>query len=84
MVGTIWAVIPTIIAIVLALITKQVYISLFLGILVGAFFLAKGSLFVAFEKLIECIGGQMAGDHAYILLFTLWLGILVILIRCGS
>ena len=34
--GTFWAFAPAIIAIVLALLTKQVYISLFLGIFVGA------------------------------------------------
>ena len=42
MYGTIWALLPPVIAIVLALITKEVYSSLFLGILVGGL-LAAGA-----------------------------------------
>ena len=38
LVGTAWALVPPVVAIVLALITKEVYSSLFLGILVGALF----------------------------------------------
>ncbi|MFR1296151.1 MAG: hypothetical protein ACLSBH_12385 [Coprobacillus cateniformis] len=34
-IGTFWALIPAIIAIVIALKTKEVYISLFIGIFVG-------------------------------------------------
>ena len=36
--GTFWALVPPIVAIVLALITKEVYISLLIGILAGALF----------------------------------------------
>ena len=39
-VGTFWALVPPIVAIVLALITKETYTSLFVGILVGALLLA--------------------------------------------
>ena len=39
-VGTFWALVPPIVAIVLALITKEAYSSLFVGILVGAVLLA--------------------------------------------
>ena len=35
-VNTAWALLPAIVAIVLALVTKEVYISLFVGILMGA------------------------------------------------
>ena len=38
MYATFWALIPPVVAIVLALITKEVYSSLFLGILVGGLF----------------------------------------------
>ena len=41
--GTFWAFMPAIIAIVLALVTKQVYVSLFLGIFVGAMMYAGGN-----------------------------------------
>ena len=40
-VGTFWALVPPIVAIVLALITKETYSSLFVGILVGALLLAQ-------------------------------------------
>ena len=38
--NTFWALVPPIVAIVLALITKEVYSSLFIGILIGALFLS--------------------------------------------
>ena len=36
---TIWALVPAVIAIALALLTKEVYVSLFIGIISGALFL---------------------------------------------
>ncbi len=41
--ATFWALVPPIVAILLALITKEVYSSLFIGIVVGAFFYAGPS-----------------------------------------
>lgn len=41
--ATVWALVPPVVAIVLALITKEVYSSLFLGILVGAVFYSEFS-----------------------------------------
>ena len=38
MYGTFWALIPPVVAIVLALITKEVYSSLFIGIVIGGLF----------------------------------------------
>ena len=43
--GTIWALLPAVIAIGLALITKEVYSSLFLGILSGALLYSNFSYF---------------------------------------
>ena len=40
MYGTFWALVPPLLAIILALITKETYTSLFIGILVGALFVA--------------------------------------------
>ena len=45
MYGTFWALVPPIVAIVLALITKETYSSLFVGIVVGALFVG-GAEFV--------------------------------------
>lgn len=41
--GTFWALVPPIVAIVLALITKEVYSSLFLGVVMGGLFISQGS-----------------------------------------
>ena len=41
--GTFWALIPAIVAIVLALCTKEVYSSLFIGIIIGGIFFAIDS-----------------------------------------
>ena len=40
MIGTFWALVPAIVAIALALITKEVYSSLFIGIVIGGIFYA--------------------------------------------
>ena len=42
-VGTWWSLVPPIVAIVLALVTKETFSSLFVGIFVGAFLLALQS-----------------------------------------
>ncbi len=77
-VGTIWAFVPAVLAIVLALVTKQVYLSLFAGIFVGAMFLADGNpiyaLGILFDKMATSVGGNMG-----ILVFLVMLGVLVIL-----
>lgn len=41
--GSFWALVPPIVAIALALITKEVYSSLFAGVVIGAFFICQGS-----------------------------------------
>lgn len=40
MIGTFWSLVPALVAIALALITKEVYSSLFIGITIGGFFYA--------------------------------------------
>lgn len=82
--GTFWAFVPAIIAIVLALITKQVYVSLFIGIFVGAMFIADGNPLVAFSRLFESMAEELGGG-AWILVFLVMLGIMVILMtRAGG
>ena len=39
--GTFWALVPPLVAIALALITKEVYSSLFIGIVIGGIFLFR-------------------------------------------
>lgn len=78
--GTIWAFLPAVIAIVLALVTKQVYISLFFGIFVGAMMYAGGNplkaLFTLFQVMSEKVGGNTP-----IIVFLVILGILVVLMQ---
>ena len=78
--GTFWAFMPAIIAIVLALLTKQVYISLFFGIFVGALMYAAGdpikALFTLYQVMSEKVGGNTP-----IIVFLVVLGILVVLLQ---
>ncbi len=80
MVGSIWAFMPAIIAILLALITKQVYVSLFLGVFVGAMMYAGGNpleaMFTLYQVMSEKVGG-----NAPIIVFLVILGILVVLMQ---
>lgn len=83
MYATFWALVPPIVAIALALITKEVYSSLFIGILVGALFYSGFS----FEGTIVHIfqGGLIAQlSDAYnvgILIFLVILGAMVCLMN---
>ena len=84
-VGTIWALLPPIIAIGLALITKEVFSSLFIGILSGAilandFNPVKSVDTVINTGLIDAVSGT-----AGIFLFLIELGVLVCLVnRAGG
>ena len=81
--GTFWALVPALITIIIALITKQVYISLFIGIFTGAMLFAHGNPLTAFENLFEVMAKTLSGDggsHGAILIFILMLGVLVALI----
>lgn len=78
MVGTFWAFVPAIVAIVLALVTKQVYLSLFAGIFLGAMFLAGGNPILAFGNILSEMSSKVGGNFG-ILVFLVMLGILVIL-----
>ena len=78
--GTFWAFMPAIIAIVMALVTKQVYVSLFLGIFVGSLMYAGGNpieaLFTLYQVMSEKVGGNTP-----IIVFLVVLGILVVLMQ---
>lgn len=84
--GTIFALLPALIAIILALITKQVYVSLFLGLLFGALCLTGGNPVTALETVVKCLAENIFGDyeHAYIIMFATMLGILVVLITISG
>ena len=80
-VATFWSLVPPIIAIALALITKEVYSSLFLGIVVGSIFACNGSVTTAVDHVVS--NGLIAAisDTAGIFLFLVILGVIVALIN---
>ena len=75
--GTFWALIPPIVAIALALITKEVYSSLFAGILVGALFYSNFS----FEGTVLHI---FEGGLISVLTSSYNMGILILLVILGT
>ena len=79
--GSCWALMPPLIAIGLALITKEVYSSLFIGIVVGAIFASDFSFAGTLDGVIG--DGMIAAisDSAGIFLFLVMLGILVALVN---
>ncbi len=81
--STLWSLLPPLIAIVLALITKQVYASLFLGILSGAVLYSNFSFTGTIDHLFQ--GGFMpAIADSYnigIILFLVALGAIVVLMN---
>ncbi len=77
-VGTIWSILPPIIAIGLALITKEVYFSLLLGIFAGAMFWTGGNLIPALETMFDIMAVKV-GDNFNIVIFLVLLGMLVAL-----
>ena len=97
MYATFWALVPPIIAIALALITKEVYSSLFIGMLAGALFYAnfnfEGTIKTLFLGATNADGGISGGMIAKlsdtwnvgILIFLVVLGVMVALMnRAGG
>ncbi len=83
MYGTFWALVPPIVAIVLALVTKEVYSSLFVGIVIGALFYAG---FQPEATLLHIFNDGMVSVlsdawNVGILIFLVVLGILVCLMN---
>ena len=79
--GTFWSLLPPIVAIVLALISKEVYSSLFLGCLVGALLVSNYHPWETLVQLVEGDNGIVttvsdAGNIA-IIVFLVVLGIMV-------
>ena len=79
--GTFWSLLPPIVAIVLALISKEVYSSLFLGCLVGALLVSNYQPWETLVQLVEGDNGIVttvsdAGNIA-IIVFLVVLGIMV-------
>ena len=77
-IGTWWSLLPPIVAIVLALLTKEVYISLFAGSALGALFIAGFHPWKAFDILYNTV---IESVDFSILMFMILLGMIVMLMQ---
>ena len=82
--GTVWALLPPVIAITLALITKEAYSSLFIGIVVGALFAKGFSPIRALDMIVNDGLVAAISDNAGIFLFLVLLGIIVALVNAAG
>lgn len=78
MYGTWWSLVPPVVAILLALITKEVYSSLFVGVLLGALFTAGFQPWGTFETLFTTMTGSM---DLNIIIFDVLLGMIIVLMQ---
>ena len=78
-IGTAWSLLPALVAIVLALITKEVYSSLFIGILFGGLLYSGFNIAATLEHVfVEGMIGQLSDAwNVGILIFLVILGIMV-------
>ena len=76
-VGTFWALVPPIVAITLALITKEAYSSLFIGVVIGALFACNFSPIATIDMIVNDGLVTAVADNAGIFLFLVLLGIIV-------
>ncbi len=77
-IGTWWALIPPILAIVLAFITKEVYSSLLAGVVVGVLFYTGFAPWEAFNALFDIMKNNM---NLNILIFDILLGMIIVLMQ---
>ena len=77
--ATVWTLLPPVIAIALALITKEVYSSLLIGILAGGLLFRGFNPLHAVETTFEVMGSKL-GENINICIFLVLLGILVSLV----
>ncbi len=83
--ATFWALVPPVVAIGLALITKEVFSSLFIGIVVGGMFACGGSVTAAIDNVVSAGLISAVEGSAGIFVFLVILGIAVSLLnRAGG
>lgn len=80
MAETVWALLPPVVTIVLALATKEVYMSLGIGIFIGAFMFSGFSLLGAIDVMFKIMNDKVGGN-VYIVVFLVLLGIMVAAIQ---
>lgn len=79
--GTAWALFPPLVAIVLALVTKEAYSSLLVGITLGAFMVANCGLEGTIDIVVVDGLTSAVADNAGIFLFLVMLGMVVALVN---
>ena len=84
MYGTFWALVPPVVAIVLALITKEAYSSLFIGIVVGGLFVCDFAPVATLDTDLNQGLVTSIADNAGIFLFLVLLGIIVALVNASG
>ncbi|MGN0487548.1 MAG: Na+/H+ antiporter NhaC family protein [Acutalibacteraceae bacterium] len=83
--NTFWALLPPVIAIALALITKEVYSSLLIGIIVGALLSSSFNITTAIDNMVNEGFIAAVSGTAGIFIFLVLLGIIVALVnKCGG
>ena len=80
-IGTFWSLVPPLVAIVLALITKEVYSSLFAGIVVGALFYNNFNLVGSVDTMVQSGLIAAISGTAGIFVFLVVLGVMIALIN---
>ena len=82
--ATFWALVPPIIAIVIALITKEVNLSLVVGIVIGCALFCGGNPFTTVTTMFDIMGNKVQGNMG-VLIFIILLGMIVCLMnRSGA
>jgi Na+/H+ antiporter NhaC len=79
--GTAWALLPPMVAIILALVTKEAYSSLFIGVFLGAFMAADCNILGTVDTVTEDALIAAVTDTAGIFIFLVILGIIVALVN---
>jgi Na+/H+ antiporter NhaC len=83
-VNTFWALVPPLFAIALALITKEAYSSLFLGVVLGALLVTGFHPVAALDTVVNDGLVAAIADNAGIFLFLVLLGIIVALVNAAG
>ena len=81
--ATFWALVPPILAIVISLITKEVNLSLFVGIIVGALLYTGGNLFSTATVTFDIMSNKVQGNMG-VLIFIILLGMIVHLMNMSG
>ena len=78
-----WSVIPPLVAIALALITKEVYSSLFIGVVIGGVLYAGGNFEMTMNHVLQdgIVGSLSDAYNVGILIFLVILGVIVALLN---